>query len=297
MRPAGFLNFLKPPGMTSHDVVQWVRRLLGERRVGHAGTLDPAAAGVLVLGVGNATRLLEYAAAGRKEYRAEVTFGIATATQDAEGEVLARRAAGWLTPGQVEAALGGFVGRIAQVPPLYSAVHHQGERLYRLARNGQQPEVPPRPVEVYGIRLLRWQGGEYPHALLEVTCGPGTYIRTLAADLGERLGCGAHLSFLVRTASGGFRLAESCSPGELEAGRERWLLPPLEALSYLPRLVLGPAAAERVRHGRDIPLAVALPAGSVACLLEEKGNLLAVGRVRQGEGGLAVHPEKVFDEW
>ncbi len=197
----GVLNIDKPAGWTSHDVVGRVRRLAGLRQVGHAGTLDPMATGVLLLCVGRATRLLEYLTGQPKTYLAEVTLGISTDTYDAEGEITARKPLPDLSRQQVEAALNAFRGEIMQRPPAYSALKRDGVALYRRARAGEQVTVEPRPVIVYDLALLSFDGRTVN---LHVRCGAGTYVRSIAHDLGQALGCGGHLSALRRTAVGRF---------------------------------------------------------------------------------------------
>lgn len=214
MDPVGFLNVLKPPGMTSHDVVAFVRRRLAGGKVGHLGTLDPPAAGVLPLAVGRATRTLEYLPAARKAYRAEVTFGVETDTLDAAGQVLARHPIGDLTRGRVEEACARFQGTILQAPPRVSAIRQGGRRSYDRARQGEDFELPPREALYHAVRVVDYGNGV---ALLDVDCGPGTYVRALARDLGQALGCGAILSFLLRTRSGPFFLDDAVTLEELLA--------------------------------------------------------------------------------
>jgi tRNA pseudouridine55 synthase len=245
----GILVIDKPAGMTSHDVVDAVRRRLGTRRVGHAGTLDPDATGVLVIGVGRATRLLPYAQQTPKRYRGVVTFGVTTTTQDASGEVLERRPAP-LARDDVEAALASFRGEIEQVPPMVSAVRVAGERLYRRARRGEVVDRPGRRVVIHGLELVGWLGGEFPRATLEIACSAGTYVRTLASDLGARLGCGAHLAALRRLESGGFGEADAIALDEVSPRRLR---PPADAVRALPVVEVDEDAARRVRNGRPLP--------------------------------------------
>jgi tRNA pseudouridine55 synthase len=212
----GIFNINKATGITSHDVVARVRRLIGQRRVGHAGTLDPLASGVLPVLVGQATRLAEYLSESGKAYRATVRFGVATTTYDAEGEVVraAPEAALALRRERIEAALPGFLGEQEQVPPIYSAIKRDGQPLYALARAGRAVTPEPRRVRIEALRIVAWQP---PDLVLDVECGKGTYIRSLAYDLGERLGPGAHLAALVRTRSGPFRLVESVTLERLAA--------------------------------------------------------------------------------
>ncbi|WP_027718242.1 tRNA pseudouridine(55) synthase TruB [Desulfovirgula thermocuniculi] len=251
----GVLPVLKPPGMTSHDVVAFVRRLTGEKRVGHAGTLDPGAAGVLVVCLGRATRLVQFLK-DDKEYRAEVTFGCSTTTGDASGEVVFEGRAEDLTAARIEEALEAFRGEIWQVPPMTSALRHRGQRLYELARRGIEVERAPRKVHIHALRLVRTEGlgTPRPRALLDITCSAGTYVRSLCADLGKSLGCGAYMSFLLRTRAGIFTLHQCLTLEEVReaarAGRlEEALTPAGEALAHLPRVVVRPAARERVLCG------------------------------------------------
>ncbi len=241
----------KPRGMTSHDVVDEVRRLFRTRKVGHAGTLDPDATGVLVLGLGRCTRLLDYARLGPKRYLAEATFGVTTTTQDSSGDVLSRSACTF-TEDDLLAALPRLVGAIEQVPPMVSAVRVGGERLYAKARRGEVVERAARPVVIHELKLLSFSESAGPHAALEVACSAGTYIRTLVHDLGGMLGCGAHLSSLRRTEAAGFEVAETVPLADLETSH---LLPPLEALRGLHRLEVSDEDAARVRHGAPLQLA------------------------------------------
>ncbi|MGH2726349.1 MAG: tRNA pseudouridine(55) synthase TruB, partial [Actinomycetota bacterium] len=199
----------KPAGMTSHDVVAVVRRRLGERRVGHAGTLDPDATGVLVLGVGRATRLLRFIEGGEKEYIADVVLGVETTTQDASGQPVAEHDASALTGADVERAATALTGEISQTPPMVSAVKVGGERLYRKARRGEVVERPARKVTVHELRLDAFEPSVRAAAKLTIRCSPGTYVRTLAHDLGMALGVGGHVATLRRTRVGRFDAAEA----------------------------------------------------------------------------------------
>jgi tRNA pseudouridine55 synthase len=252
--PDGILNLNKPRGPTSHDIVGRVRRLTGIRRVGHAGTLDPMATGVLVLCLGKATRVVEYLMASRKAYTARVRLGESTNTYDAEGEVM-ERAQVDVDRAQVEAALAPFRGNIMQAPPMFSAVKRGGVPLYRLARQGIEVERQPRPVEIFELELRAW---ELPDFTLDIACSAGTYVRSLAHDVGEALGCGAHLTALTRLASGGFRLEDSITIDEFEsaASEDRWrefLLPIHAALAHFPAVQLDPEPATRLCNGQAIP--------------------------------------------
>ena len=250
----GILNIDKPAGWTSHDVVAWVRRVLREKRVGHAGTLDPMATGVLLVCVGQATRVVEYLTAGQKAYRAEAQLGATTDTYDADGEVTATAAVPPLSADDLRAALAGFVGEIQQRPPAYSAIKQNGEAAYRKARRGETVDLPARPVTIAGIELLGWEPAA-AKLTIEVTCGPGTYIRSLTHDLGQALGCGAVLTRLTRTRSGQFGLEEAVSLDDLaEAARTgdlaRHLHPLASALAKLTRVPVDAEQSARLMHGQ-----------------------------------------------
>lgn len=210
MSVAGFLNVLKPPEMTSHDVVAFVRRRLGKVKVGHLGTLDPLATGVLPLAVGGATRLIQFLPPARKAYRAEITLGVATDSHDAAGTVTATAEVPSLE--NLPEILKEFHGTILQRPPQVSAIKVGGRRSYKRARQGEEFELEPRPAHYESVEVVRVRDSK---VVLDVVCGPGTYIRSLARDLGERLGCGAVLSFLIRVLSGSFRLEQAVTLEEL----------------------------------------------------------------------------------
>ncbi len=251
---SGILNVDKPPDMTSHDVVDAVRRMTGQRKVGHAGTLDPMATGVLLICLGQATRVSEYLMAGRKRYRATIVLGKTTDTYDADGEITHSGGRTDYDRSEIETALSRFVGQTEQVPPMYSALKKQGQPLYKLARQGQVVAREARPVEIDHLDLLDWTP---PSLVLELSCSPGTYVRSLAHDLGRELGSGAYLAVLVRLASGRFTLAEAVSLHRLEEAfqhrqEDRYLLPLDEAFLDWPALILGTADARRVAHGQAV---------------------------------------------
>ena len=215
MNSVGFLNINKPPGMSSHNVVAFVRHLLPRGlKVGHLGTLDPGACGVLPLAVGWATRTIQYFPPNRKAYRAEITFGIETDTLDAHGQVTNRTTVPTLRQDEIEDICHSFEGEQWQVPPQISALHVDGQRAYMLSRSGCDFELPPRPVTLHKVHLCRV---EPEKILLDVECSAGTYIRSLARDFGKALGCGAHLSFLLRTQSGIFKLKDSYAIEDLRS--------------------------------------------------------------------------------
>ncbi len=240
----------KPAGLTSHDVVQQVRRLSQTRRVGHAGTLDPLATGVLWLCLGRATRLIEYLMGQPKTYAGTVRLGQSTNTYDAEGEVTHTRDVIVNEP-DIAAALDAFRGQIWQVPPMYSAIKRGGQPLYKLARQGQVVELEPRPVTIYQLELLAWHE---PDLTLRLVCSAGTYVRSLAHDLGERLGCGGHLVALRRTAVGGFTVDAAANLAHLTADNWRtYLLAPDQAVMHLPRLDLTDFQVDALQKGQ-LPL-------------------------------------------
>ncbi len=249
---AGFLNVNKPLQLTSHDVVAAVRRRFraqtGEKKVGHAGTLDPLADGVLVVCLGTATRLSEYMMQSRKVYRAQITFGATTSTYDAAGDVLAERDVRHITTSEVKRVLPRFIGEIGQIPPMFSAIKARGKKLYELAREGKSIARPARNVTIHSIEITSW---EKPVLTLEIQCSAGTYIRSLANDLGEALDVGAYLSGLTRVASGDFHLGKSISLDTVLKDDEwmRHIISPYEALSQHTRVTLTADEIERVQQG------------------------------------------------
>lgn len=281
--PAGLLVLDKPKGWTSHDVVERVRRLTRIRRIGHAGTLDPMATGVLVLLVGPATRLAEFLLGHDKRYRAVIRLGITTDTDDAEGRVLAERPVE-VSQKDFEEALRSFEGEILQTPPAFAAIKQGGERLYEKARRGERVTPPPRRVRIDALHLIAWNP---PWATVEVACSAGTYIRALARDIGERLGCGAHLADLRRLASGPFTLADALPWEAFEAMARAgtWpeaLRPMAEGLPDWAPITPGPEILARLQHGQPIPvrelphphdrLRVHRPDGALFALLQRRGE-------------------------
>ena len=279
-RISGILNTDKPAGMTSHDVVDRVRRISGQRRVGHTGTLDPAATGVLVVCLGQATRVAEYLMASDKVYRAQIRLGVSTDTHDAEGEVTATAEVD-VSEEEVRKALASFVGSIQQIPPMYSALKREGVPLYKLARQGITVEREPRSVKIHSIELLEWNP---PLLTIQVKCSPGTYIRALARDLGQRLDCGAHLQSLTRLASGHFTLEKAVSLDELaEAfaqGSWQEIIHPMdEALLDFEPMVVDAQTEKRIRHGQQVEASPLPPPASGGrgrkrpppCLLSDRG--------------------------
>jgi len=288
--PVGVLPVDKPEGPTSHDVVGRVRRALKTRAVGHTGTLDPFASGLLLVCVGPATRLAEYLTGLPKTYVATMRLGAATDTDDLTGRVTGGaddlRA---VTREQVVAALQAQVGTIEQLPPIYSAKKVDGERMYAAARRGEAVERKPAVVTIYGIRLL---GMELPDVEFEVECGAGTYIRAIARDAGDLLGVGGHLRTLRRTRVGPHPV-ERAVPLDLldDAVRVRAaMLSPLEAVAHLPRAIVDDPGIAALRHGRALRAADDIPADRPVALVTEDGALLAIGE-RTGD---VIQPRKVF---
>lgn len=268
--PDGLLLVDKPAGITSHDAVDAVRRALGTRKVGHAGTLDPLATGLLLVGVGRATRLLRFLAELDKEYEGSARLGVETDTLDAEGTVV-RTAPVATGEADLREAMASLVGDIQQRPPAYSAVKVGGRRLHQAARRGDQVDAPPRPVRVEAFDLLRLDGPDFD---FRVVCSSGTYVRSLVGDVGARVGPGAHLTRLVRTRIGPFRLEDARLPDD--PGEP---LPLERAVEHLPRVDLGEEEARAARHGRPLgPAGVQGPYG----VFGPDGTLVGVWRDEPG---------------
>lgn len=258
----GFLNLLKPPGMTSSDAVVRIRRTLSGEKVGHAGTLDPEAAGVLPIMVGKASRLFDVLVEKQKAYIAEIAFGVQTDTQDAQGQVLAR-AESRPDEAALHAVLPRFIGDIMQLPPAFSALKVQGKTAYAMARAGDTPQLAPRPARVDALELLEMQGPDA--ARLYIACGKGVYVRTICHDIGLALGCGAHMRFLLRTRSGSFAIEQSVTLEEWQDAADRAaLLTPMDApLAHLPKACV---AAERrldCKNGKAMTQFAHIDAGAV----------------------------------
>ena len=302
----GFLNVLKPSGPTSHDIVDYIRRLTSVRKVGHTGTLDPGAAGVLVICLGKATRVIRYLL-NDKAYRAEITFGVTTTTGDSEGEIISCGDASGLTINELSKALQFFQGEIEQLPPMVSAVKYQGRRLYTLARQGLVVERKPRKVIIYNLQLIDAYslGSKTPFACLELSCSAGTYVRTFCTDLGERLGCGAYLSSLLRTRTGSFVLENSSLPERIADFHRRGCLQEVlvninEALAHLPAVAVKSTAVTSVKSGNRLYSSGFAGSGEhfepgQLVKLLSGGNLLAVARKQEDMAGrYYFQPETVL---
>jgi len=291
--PSGFLVVDKPRGVTSHDMVDAARRWLGTRAVGHLGTLDPLATGVLPLAVRKATKLASYVD-GTKTYWSRIRLGSETDTLDADGTEVARHEGALPDEATVARALAGFEGEIEQVPPMYSAVKKGGVPLYKLARRGEEVEREPRTVHVESIRLLRFAS---PDLEVEVVCSPGTYVRVLAQDLGRVLGCGGHLADLRRTRNGPFTIEMAATPEVLEAAAadgklESRLVPPAEGVG-LPQLPLDAEQLRRVIHGGEVRSGALVrePVGGRYAAVDRAGDLVAI--LELGPAGM-LHPLRVL---
>lgn len=288
----GILNIFKPSGPTSHDIVNYIRKLTAAKKTGHTGTLDPGATGVLVVCLGKATRIIRFLP-DDKTYRAKITFGVTTDTGDGYGDIISHRDASTLTIDKLREALEFFKGTIKQVPPMTSAVRHNGQRLYELARRGEIVERKPRQAVIYTLELKDADnfGTKTPSAQLEVACSAGTYIRTLCADLGEKLGCGAHMSSLLRLKAGNFTLDKSFTLEQITGLQQQGALPSAlinlnEALLHLTEVQVKPDAVLKVKSGNRLhPDSIAacndnIRSGQLVRLLAEQ-TVLAIARVEE----------------
>jgi tRNA pseudouridine55 synthase len=289
---SGVLVVDKPVGLTSHDVVQIIRRGTGIRRAGHTGTLDPRASGVLVVLVGPAVRLSEYVSASDKRYQATIRLGSSTDTYDAEGRVVSSASMENISEDQFEEALEQFVGEIEQIPPPYSAIKVQGRKAYEMAREGEEVNLEPRTIQVYSLELLEWAP---PEVVVDVFCSSGTYVRSLANDLGEVLGSGAHLVGLRRTKSGRFTLRDAVPLRRLQeafvAGDwYKYLIPAAEALADWPLIELDGDEVELVRHGHRVEAEPGMKGWARG--VSEQGDLVAL--LELDDESHEWQPRKVF---
>ena len=295
----GFLNLNKPVGFTSHDCVARVRRLMQLKRVGHGGTLDPAATGVLPIALGKATRLLQFLQPD-KAYKATIQLGITTTTDDLKGEIITSQPVSELSLEAVKAALKSFEGTIEQIPPSYSAIQVQGKRLYDLARSGEKIEVPARTVEVFKIEVLDWQPGDFPKLDVAIACGAGTYIRAIARDLGAALKIGGTLAALTRTTSSGFQLADSLTLEQLEHQLQQGKfnpIPPAATLGHLQIITLPAMIAQRWCQGQRIPWNDTLDnsPNTPLQIYHEGGIFLGIGHLVNSDTEQILIPQMVFE--
>lgn len=288
----GFLNLNKSTGFTSHDCVAKVRKLLRVKRVGHGGTLDPAATGVLPIAIGRATRLLQFLP-DDKAYHATIRFGWRTTTDDLDGEILTQAPAAGLRLEDVEALLPQFEGTIQQIPPKYSAVQVGGKRLYDLARTGTEVEIPMRTVTVDRIDVLGWHPGDYPELDVAIACGSGTYIRSIARDLGEMLGVGGTLSTLLRTRSSGLNLETSLTLDQISDQIQTGTFQPIypdQVLSHLAIATLSMESAQRWCQGQKLEINIAsVGQEALVRVQDEAGQFLGVAE--------AIAPENSDQVW
>ncbi|WP_310483236.1 tRNA pseudouridine(55) synthase TruB [Chamaesiphon sp. VAR_48_metabat_403] len=298
----GFINLQKLPDWTSHDCVAKVRRILQTKKVGHGGTLDPAAVGVLPIAIGKATRLLQYLPTG-KAYRALIRLGVETTTDDLAGEIIYSEPVTDISIEKIETALATFIGEIVQTPPMYSAIQVNGKRLYKLARAGEVVEVPTRQVTIDTIEILNWTPGDFPELEVQIACGGGTYIRSIARDLGVKLGTRGVLAFLERNASCGLQLADSITLEELERQQQAGIfepIPPDIALMHLPTVTL--ANAELVKfwsQGKRLPieqLNLTPPTAELGGYFQviSEQQCLGIGDFREIDGAQLLVPQTVL---
>lgn len=280
---SGIINVLKPPGMTSHDVVSFVRRLYGIKRVGHAGTLDPAAAGVLPVFIGNATRLVEYLADADKSYRAELTFGFETDTGDDTGKIINSCPCSGFDSNLIKETLTSFVGVNEQVPPMHSAIKIGGKKLYELARQGQVVERKPRKIVIDSIALIT---ESQSRIVFDVTCSKGTYIRTLCSDIGRRLQCLAVMSFLVRTRVGNFHLEQALTLEEIAENKEQAIQNADSVIAHFPLIKLSGQEAQAIRNGRSIPCKAT--GYDLVKMYDDQNTFIGIGRETSQQESLTV---------
>jgi tRNA pseudouridine55 synthase len=294
---SGVLVVDKPVGMTSHDVVEAIRRGTGIRRAGHTGTLDPRASGVLVILIGPAVRLSEYVSASDKRYQAIIRLGSSTDTFDADGKFVRSDQPINVTEEQFEKILKQFEGEIEQVPPPYSAVKVGGRRAYDMARQGEEVELAPRKIQVHHLEVLEWAP---PEVVVDVHCSSGTYVRSLANDIGNQLGTGAYLVGLRRTKSGRFSLRDATPLRKLQEAFQagnwyQYLIPAAEALADWPAVELNPDDVEEVRHGHRVKMASDAPKSEMVRGVSAAGELIALMIPATGEAGSPEwQPKKVF---
>lgn len=294
----GVLSVYKPEGPTSHDIVYAVRKLFGQKKVGHTGTLDPMATGVLVICLGKATRIVEYLTGQPKEYRARMILGQTSDTQDSTGTITSESDASGVTREIFEGVVQDFVGEVEQVPPMVSAIKHQGRPLYKLAREGKTIERAARKITIYGIDVIDFVPGSRAEAEIVVECSSGTYIRTLCADIGEKLGCGGLMSRLERTKVGKFAIENARKLEQLEAmkadGRLSEALQSInDSLTDLDSVSVDDSLVSNVLHGNAVAVSKRDP-GPTVRILNSSGELLGIGAVERADGRMIVKPKKIL---
>ncbi len=301
-KPA-FLNLNKPAGMSSFDCLRILKRITGIRKMGHLGTLDPAAVGVLPVALEDATRLIPFVEKEFKIYRAKIILGITTQTDDLDGEILEKNTVPAFDRKDIEKVLYSFIGDILQVPPRVSAIHINGVRAYKLSREGIEFDIEPRHVKIHSIHILEY---DHPELAVDVTVGGGTYIRSIARDLGKMLGCGGALSHLIRLQDGSFRLEDSHTPDDIKQAVEEdrfedLLLSPEKVLDNFVSVVVNSKGIEEISHGRAVGKfgidpeylhRIDFSKNGKYCLLDHNNCFLAIARTNAGDGKLLM--EKVF---
>jgi tRNA pseudouridine55 synthase len=296
----GVINLLKPPGMTSHDAVNYLRKQLKQRKIGHTGTLDPAACGVLPICIGKATRLAEYALQFDKCYRAEMLLGIVTDTQDMTGNILSIKDASDIKIEQIQKVIKMFLGKIKQTPPNFSAVKYKGKRFYELARKGEEIPKKIREVNIKSIEVFKFYPGKlHPRIILDIQCSKGTYIRTLCADIGQCLGGGGVLNFLIRTSTGPFDIRSTITLEALTNWKSEYLLPITMLAANLPHIEIDTADVKAISDGRFISIHNVnylnnIPHNTNVKLMHEN-NLIAIGLFFLNKNNeIIIRPKKVL---
>ena len=294
----GIINLIKPPGMTSHDVISYARKTLHMKRIGHSGTLDPSAAGVLPLFLGHATRMIEFYDSFPKSYRAEIIFGIKTDTYDITGTVISSIKNCDIDMVRIREILKMFKGNILQVPPMYSAIRHKGKKLYDLARKGEIVERPERPISIYSLDINQaavFLDEEFPHLYFDVECSRGTYIRSLCYDIGEKLGCGAVMGALVRTSCGPFTINNAVTLEDIaEYDSVNWILSS-DFMLDMPILTIQGCDAKSVACGKSLPNnGVCLPGTSIHVRVYCDEKLIAIYQEQMDNEKSCLVPCKVF---
>lgn len=303
----GILNIFKPKGISSHQVVKEVRNILNIPKVGHTGTLDPSASGILLICLGQATKIAEFLVGMRKHYQGEMILGISTDTQDSEGKIVQeKKVENDIDEKRVKDILRKYEGTISQTPPMFSAAHYKGKRLYHLARKGIEVKRNPKEVKIYQLNLMNFNQKVNPIVKFEVICSKGTYIRTLCNDIGDELGCGAHLSNLVRKKVGNFSIEDSLNLEELKKDKtlgKRYLISIDSALEKLDRITVKSEAVKTILNGGvisgeqivEIPEGLKTGKDKFVKIFDAKGNLLSIGiSIKEIGGNIFFKPVKVF---
>ena len=306
----GILNIFKPKGISSYQTVKEARNILGISKAGHAGTLDPSASGVLLVCVGQATKIAEFLVGMKKHYQGEMTLGISTDSQDSEGKIVQRREVKTdIDEKRIKDIFHKYEGTISQIPPMFSANHYKGERLYRLARKGIEVKRNPKKIKIYQLNLINYNQNINPIIKFEVICSKGTYVRTLCNDIGNELGCGAHLSNLIRKKIGNFSLEDSLNLEELKKEKalgKKYLISIDSTLKDLSRITVKSEAIKIILNGGvisskqiiEIPVILKTKNNMFVKIFDVKGNLLSIGTsIKENGGNIFFKPVKVFKNY